>query len=854
MRRLLLYIFFLISTTAPLLAQTVHVSAPRHVSVGQEFRLEYSVNNQNVDELQPGNLPSGLEVVFGPSQSRSSSYQFVNGHAISSSSVSVSYILVATRRGTFNIGGARAIVNGRRVSAPGVRITASGASNVSVRHMGRRQMQEEMEMEEPEEDSRGELFIRATANRHKVYEQEPILLTYKVYTTMSLTQLEGKMPELTGFHSQEVKLPQQKTYHIETLNGRRYKTVVCGQYLVYPQMTGNLKIPAITYRGVVVERQRNIDPIDAFFNGESDGAEVQRNIVAPAVTIQVLPLPKKPAGFSGGVGHFNISAQLDKHEQNAGQSINLRVVVGGMGNLKLIKQPQVQFPASFDHYDPKVTDKTRITANGLEGNVVYDFLVVPRQEGNYTIPPIKFTYYDTSSHSYRTISTKAMTVKVLKGDGSESDDLQVTQNEDIRPIHQGQDDTAADTDGFFFGSAAYCVLIILLFAAFVTLFIVFRKRAMELADVEMARGRKANKIAARRLRSANLLMLKGDRAGFYDEVLHAMWGYAGDKLHIPSGQLNRDNIAERLGSLGISDEIVKKFVDVISVCEYERYAPDTEAGDMDYTQEKAMTAIMEIENALKGTKHGGAKAGNVVMLVALLLLPLAASAVTKQNADTEYQHGNYQQAVRDYEELVKSKPSADLYYNLGNAYYRCDNIPKAVLNYERALRLAPGSRDVRWNLEVARSKTIDKIEPEPEFFIVRWWRGLVYSISIDGWAMVSIVSITLALILALAYLFCFEIWKRKVGFFGGLFFLLLFILANVCGWKQKRTVENMKAAVVMSPSVTVRDTPSADGRAAFVLHEGTKVEITDDGMKDWSAVHVADGREGWVPIKYLEKI
>ncbi len=854
MRRLLL-IFFSILALSPVVAQEVHVSVPHHVAVGEEFRLEYTVSNKSLDGLHPGSIPEGLEVVYGPSQSSSSSYQFVNGHAISSSSSSVSYILVATRHGSFTIGGATAVVNGRKVKTSAVKITASGSATgaIHAQHSGQRQSQQEWS-EEPEERRSGELFIRVTPSKSRVYEQEPVLLTYKVYTTMSLTQLEGKMPELTGFHSQEVKLPGPKTYHTEQFNGRTYKTVVCSQYLMYPQMTGNLTIPSITFRGVVSEQPRSVDPLDAIFGGQGGEMEVSRNIKAPSVTIHVDPLPKRPAGFSGGVGRFNISSQVDKQEVQAGQPVNLRIVVGGSGNLKLIKQPEVKFPQQFDHYDAKLTDKTRVTSRGVEGNMIYDILMVPRKEGKYTIPAISFIYYDTKAKAYRTIKTEPIAISVLSGNGSDGSEVRAeAATDDIRPIHTGKD-SHTDTDGFFFGSTAYCVVLLLLVAAFVALIVVFRKRAMELANATLVRGRRANKVASRRLRSANLLMLKGQRQGFYEEVLHALWGYVGDKLGMPAEQLNRENIAGRLEGLGIDQVTSAKLIDAIDECEFERYAPASEEGDMNRTLEKAMTAIMDIENVLKqkGTKLKSSAGAAVLLLLALL--PLSASAITKQNADDEYNRGNFKQAIADYEELLGDHRSADLYYNLGNAYYRADNLPRAIINYERALRLDPGNRDIRWNLEVANSKTIDKITPSPEFFLARWWKAVVYLFGVDGWAVVSIVSVLLALLLALVYLFGGRVGLRKTGFFGGVFFLLVFVLSNVFAYQQKSAIENHRGAVVVAPTVSVRTTPDANAQSSFVLHEGTKVDITDRQLKGWRGVKVADGRDGWVQESALEEI
>ena len=700
-----------------------------------------------------------------------------------------------------------------------------------------------------------DLFIKVSANKKKVYEQEPILLTYKVYTLVDLTQLEGKMPELTGFHTQEIPLPQQKSFHIERVNGKPYRTVTWSQYVMYPQMTGKMEIPSITFKGIVVQQNRSVDPFEAFFNGGSGYVEVKRNIVAPSIKIDVLPLPHKPANFSGGVGKFNISAQLNKNELKAGDPLSLRIVVGGIGNLKLIKQPVVNFPKDWDKYDPKVTDKTKLTSNGLEGNMIYDILAVPRNQGHYTIPPVELTYYDTSLNQYKTIKTQSFEIEVAKGDGSRSSvvDYSKDQPKDIKDIKKGEAELHS-VDNFFFGSVGYLMSLLIPFAAFVALLVIFRKRAIDNADLVKMKGKKANKIATKRLRQANKLMLAGKSNEFYDEVLRALWGYVGDKLNMPAEKLSRENISEKLQSHNVDDNTISKFLSAIDDCEMMRFAPGDPEGNMNKTFESAMTAIMEIENVMKKKSNKAKASGFSFVLMILMLMPLSANAITKQNADDEYAKGNYQQAIKDYQEILKTGVSSEIYYNLGNAYYRTDNITQALLAYERALQLSPGDNDIRFNLQYARSKTIDKITPETEMFFVTWYHSLVNFTSVDRWANTAIVSIVMALLLILVFLFAPQMWARKSGFYGSAAFLLLFAFANLFAFQQKHELETKQGAIVIAPTVNVKKTPAASGTDVFVIHEGTRVDITDRGMKQWRGIKLADGREGWLKTSQIEEI
>ena len=840
-------------------SQVIRVSAPSRVEAGENFRVSFKVTTQDVDDFRSGlHSTDVVEVIAGPYTSSESSFQMVNGHTSSSSSITYTYTLYAAKSGVYNIPAAHARVGGKQISSSPAKVTvvgsAQGRGNNSPKMHEDDNYQPHMRAAGSAISGR-DLFIKVSANKKKVYEQEPILLTYKVYTLVDLTQLEGKMPELTGFHTQEIPLPQQKSFHIERVNGKPYRTVTWSQYVMYPQMTGKMEIPSITFKGIVVQQNRSVDPFEAFFNGGSGYVEVKRNIVAPSIKIDVLPLPQKPANFSGGVGKFNISAQLNKNELKAGDPLSLRIVVGGIGNLKLIKQPVVNFPKDWDKYDPKVTDKTKLTSNGLEGNMIYDILAVPRNQGHYTIPPIELTYYDTSLNQYKTIKTQSFEIEVAKGDGSRSSvvDYSKDQPKDIKDIKKG-DAELHSIDNFFYGSVGYLMSLLIPFVAFVALLVIFRKRAIDNADLVKMKGKKANKIATKRLRQANKLMLAGKSNEFYDEVLRALWGYVGDKLNMPAEKLSRENISEKLQSHNVDDNTISKFVSAIDDCEMMRFAPGDPEGNMNKTFESAMTAIMEIEKVMNKKSNKAKASGFSFVLMILMLMPLSANAITKQNADDEYAKGNYQQAIKDYQDILKTGVSSEIYYNLGNAYYRTDNITQALLAYERALQLSPGDNDIRFNLQYARSKTIDKITPETEMFFVTWYHSLVNFTSVDRWANTAIFSIVMALLLILVFLFAPQMWARKSGFYGSAAFLLLFAFANLFAFQQKHELETKQGAIVIAPTVNVKKTPAASGTDVFVIHEGTRVDITDRGMKQWRGIKLADGREGWLKTSQIEEI
>ena len=843
MMKRLFFIVGMMVAVVTAIAQTLTGSAPSHVAVGEQFRLTYTVNTQNVSDFRAGDIPDELEVLIGPNRSMQSSYQMINGHTSSTSSITYTYIVSATKNGSFTIPPAHIVAGGKTIASNPITIKVSGSASSA--HQQRQQRDDDgAELRDAGSQISGsDLFIKVSANKNRVHEQEPIVLTYKVYTLVSLTQLRGDMPDLKSFYTQEVDLPQQKSFSVERVNGRAYRTCTWSQYVMFPQITGKLQIPSITFEGIVVQQNRNVDPFEAFFNGGSGYIEVKKKIVAPGIEIQVDPLPQRPTNFSGGVGKFTISAQLDKTETKANDPVSMRVIISGTGNLKLLKQPVINVPKDFDKYEPKVTDKTKLTSSGIEGSMIYDVLIVPRHQGKYEIPPVELTYFDTSENAYKTIKSEGFTLDVVSGQ-----DLQEL-SKDIRYIKLG-DTRQRALDDFFFGSTAYWISLAVLALIFITLFIVFRHRAIDNANVTKMRGKKANKEATKRLKQAAKLMKEGKASAFYDEVLRALWGYVGDKLNIPVEQLSHDNISQKLSERAVDTDTIGLFIGALDECEFERYAPGDPKGNMNKVYEKAMTAISQIEGLMKHRRS----AKTTAVLLLFLMLPLSASAVTKAEADSAYVRGEYQQAIADYEALLKQGGSAELYYNLGNAYYRTENITKAVLNYERALLLSPGDRDIRFNLQIAHSKTIDKIVPETEMFFITWYYALVNLMSVDAWARVALISLTLVIMLLLVYLFASRLWLRKIGFFGGILLLAVFVLSNIFAWQQKQNLLFRKGAIVTAPSVTVKSTPAKNGTDLFILHEGTKVNITDGSMRGWLEIRIADGKEGWIERNKLEEI
>ncbi len=595
---------WLIATLAS--AVNITVSAPSHVRAGEQFRIEYKVNSDKVSNFKAPSF-GGLEVLYGPAQSVQSSYQYINGKASHSSSTTFTFLVVADRPGTFVVGSATVSAGGGRARSKSLQITAGiqGSQRVGSRQGNT------TESQAPAASSHisgSDLFITATASKQTVHEQEALLLTYKVYARMNvnLTQLDLKMPDLKGFHTQEIPLPQTKSWKLESRGGRQYKTILWSQYVLFPQQTGALTIPSIKANGIIALPNQNIDPLDAFFNTGAAYQEIKKTLVTPSMKINVTPLPTKPATFSGAVGKFNITASVNKQSIPANEALNLKVTVSGLGNLKLMKNPSIQFPKSFETYDPKVSDKDQVTSDGVSGTRVLNYTIIPRQQGDFEIPSIELCYFDLGSESYKTIRTQPFKIHVskgVKGDGSvnDFDGDDAAQMKDIFDIETGKGDTlSAPAD--FFGKASYYGLLIALTVVFIALTLYFRERIEANADKAAVRGKKADKLAARRLKKAQALMTAGKSEEFYTEITHALWGYVADKLNIPVEELNKDNAAHKLNEAGVPDTQTSQFLSTLEECEFARFAPGDKDEKMDKLYKEASTVITAMDNALRNKK------------------------------------------------------------------------------------------------------------------------------------------------------------------------------------------------------------------------------------------------------------
>lgn len=608
MRKIIFLLFTILAAWQVKAADKVRfvAEAADVVVSGDQVRLVFTVNSQDIKDFRAPSI-KGFDVLMGPSRSQQSSIQIINGKRTSNSSTAFTYILLAGNPGTYTIPAASVEVNGEKVfsNAISIKVLPQDQTSGNSGNNGGGSASSSRSQAAGSRISANDLFITATASKTTVHEQEAILLTYKVYTVVNLRQLYGKMPDLKGFHTQEVELPQQKTFTLEHYKGRNYNTTVWSQYVLFPQQTGKLEIPSITFDGVVAQQTISDGPFDAFFNG-GGYVEVKKKITTPKVVINVQPLPAKPAGFSGAVGEFKLASSINATDVKTNDAVTIKLTLSGTGNMKLIGTPEVKFPQDFEIYDPKVTDDYKLTNSGLTGTKTFEYLAIPRHAGNFTIPAIEFTYFDLKSNSYKTLKTEAYNLKVAKGQGNADQVISDFTNKesvkmlgkDIRFIKLG-DSSLRPKGDFFFGTVGYYLCYLIPLLLFVVFAVIYRQKALENANVAKVKTKKANKVATRRMKLAGKLLAENKKNEFYDEVLKALWGYISDKLSIPVSQLSKDNIEAELTNYGVQEALIAEFIGVLNECEYARYAPGNENEAMDKVYSASVEVISKMENSIK---------------------------------------------------------------------------------------------------------------------------------------------------------------------------------------------------------------------------------------------------------------
>ncbi|MCD8287728.1 MAG: BatD family protein [Porphyromonadaceae bacterium] len=606
MQRIVLMLIAYMALLSPAVADEVKftATAPKQVIQGRQFQVTYTLQNASGSDFRAPDFP-GCSVLYGPATSQSTQVSIVNGKLSKESEYTYTYTLRADKEGTYTFDAATIKAGGKDLSSntlqvevlpPDKNAPASSGSSAG-NTQSRSSVQQQSTDEEPE------LFVRLILSKTTVYEQEPILATIRVYLKGgNLSGIQNMvMPSFDGFVSQEIEMDNIQA-ELENYNGENYQVATLKKLLLYPQHAGDIEISSGKFDfSILVVR-----PIPGPFRIMNSTQELVRSVDTRPVTVKVKPLPTpKPASYMNAVGSsLKLTSSLSRETLSVNEAVTYKLTLSGTANLKYMKNPELNFPVDFDVYDPKVSTKADNTESGVRGSRTIEYTIIPRSAGNFTIPSVEFSYFDLSTHTYKTLTTPEYSLTVERGTATDgtvamanfSDKEAVKHlNQDIHYIKSG-DLRQKRAVTFFQGTWGYrlCYIIPLLLVIAFALFNYNRVR--ENANAARQKTKKANKVAIRRLKVAGKYLQAHNSEPFYEETLKAVWGYVSDKLLLPLSKLTRDNIAVELQKYGADEELINRLIQIIDTCEFARYAPSQSNEAMDQLYAETLDVIGKMEN------------------------------------------------------------------------------------------------------------------------------------------------------------------------------------------------------------------------------------------------------------------
>jgi len=579
----------------------VATASKTEVAAGEQFEVDFSLNGGG-DRFTPPDF-HGLQVLSGPTTS--ASMTSING--VASYNTTFAYILMAPKEGTYTITAAAIVANGHTLTTNQLKIKVKGqyVAPAQPAQQAQQQAAPDDNSAANTEDLSKQLFIRAEVDKTHAYVGEQVKVNYKIYTKVNILGGQpDKAPDLNGFWNQDVvsKTPNA-SWRTEIYKGTRYNTTIIKRTILFPEHAGDLVVDPLSMNFAVQLRLPSRNILDDLYGNVKN---VNYKAASPVVIVHAIPLPTagKPANFSGAVGSFAVYTDVDKKELKANETLNYTYEISGTGNLNLINAPTIVPPPDFEKYDPKTTDHITVDSTGVSGSRQYSYLLIPRHQGDYTLSPVSFSYFNPATQKYITLPTQSFGIKVDKGDAqinvpafnsADQQDIKMLGN-DIRYIKKSSGDLFKDGEGFY-GSALYYILLLLGPLGFISALFYRRWLAQYNSDIIKVKSRRANKIAAKHLAEAKSELAAGNKNAFYDAIAKGLYGYLSDKLNIPVADLNKENIADKLKAYSLDAAVIKQLEDTIDLCEMARFAPATSIAQQEVF-EKAKNIINEIEDKI----------------------------------------------------------------------------------------------------------------------------------------------------------------------------------------------------------------------------------------------------------------
>ena len=605
------------------------------VGIRQQFTVTYSLSGGSAEAFERPPF-EGFRLTGQSSTRGGGSIQFYqNGQLVSSSEgeQSWTFTLSPLSTGTFDIAPAKAKVNGEWIQSPSLRISvlnnnqAASPSHSQTQPQASTQTQQQQAKQQAQAPQQGlnadDILIIASADKSTVYVGEPVVITYRILTRVTIPSYAiNKIPAFEGFWSENLVDPGTKVQQTEeTHNGKRYTSALLRKIIVYPQRSGNLQLEPLEVdliARIVRQQQRQnqnnfIDQMFSLFGNPFGGdpfsgfgtsyEDIRTSKKSNVLTFNVKDLPSKnrTADFSGQVGQYSMDVWTDKDKILLDDAFTLFVKISGNGNMSLLQAPQVQFPSSFDVFDPQTEDNVKKTMHNISGNKVFSYLVIPRQAGKFKIPALQFSYFDQQLGDYKTLTSTDFTIQVIGQNGNDGSIELTDTEEDIRfiiPNTKG----FTKTDKFFFGSLWHWILFLLQLPVFIVVLIVLRRRIMLYSNQELLRYKKANKMARRRLKKASQLLKNNEIAAFYEETARAIWSYLSHRFGIQQAELSIDNVLLILGQQGIDHVTLSSLKETLGFCEYIRFSPGASSTTPGQILNEAETTIRRLEQHIQESK------------------------------------------------------------------------------------------------------------------------------------------------------------------------------------------------------------------------------------------------------------
>jgi hypothetical protein len=602
MKRILLYtVLFLFTRAVAGQDVVLNVEYPSVVTAGQQFNVMWTVNSGG-GEFNPPSF-SGFYKLMGPQTSYSSSTQIINGKMSHQISYSYVYYLQAVNEGKFVIPPAKFKLKNKEYFSDSLHIEVRGSSSQNqAGATGNNNPGDNTVVEY----TGSEIFVTLSLDRKEVYQSEHIVATVKLFTRVNLSGInEIKFPSFNGFLKTDIETPPLTSLRQEEINGTIYGTGVVQQFLLYPQVTGEITIDPVQLTVLVQQKSAQSDPIFGDFFASYQ--QVPQAIASKPLKVKVKPLPgNKPDDFSGVVGKLDMKAVLNKDSVNVNDAVNLKVIISGNGNLKIAATPVLKLSPDIEAFDPKITDDIKNGQNGTSGQKSFDFLLIPRHYGDFTIPPITYSYFNITSGRYEKLTTGEFHIHANKGNdqntgatiygGMAKEDVKYL-GKDIRFIKSVPGRLVRTGNFISSESSFYSTYAFALFAFLVVLFI-RREHLRRNSDKSLVRNRKAGKVAVKRLHTASVCLKNQQMDKFYEEILKATWGYLSDKLNIPVSELTRTNAISSLIEKGIDEERIKNLNSILDTCEFARFAPSASGAEAENIYEGASQFIKSVENSI----------------------------------------------------------------------------------------------------------------------------------------------------------------------------------------------------------------------------------------------------------------